>query len=56
MLVRRIHVETLLADTDIDADLTDLELYQEHEEQRLVRAHRTQQRRRPFFEDRARRD
>ncbi|MFP3609208.1 hypothetical protein SB778_03725 [Paraburkholderia sp. SIMBA_050] len=55
MLARRIHVETLLADTDLDAELTELELMQEAEEQRQARAVRAC-RRRPFAEDRARRD
>jgi hypothetical protein len=55
MLARRIHVETLLADNDLDAELTELELMQEHEEQRVARAVHTR-RRRPFAEDRPRRD
>jgi hypothetical protein len=55
MLARRIHVETLLAEPDLDAELTELELMQEVEEQRVARA-LTTRRRRPFAEDRARRD
>jgi hypothetical protein len=55
MQVRQIHVEALLSDDHLDAELTLMERYQEDEEQRLLRT-LTTRRRRPFVEERARRD
>jgi hypothetical protein len=53
MLVRRIHVESALAaDDNLDREPSDLELMQEHEEQRLLRA-MTARRRRPLIADRS---
>jgi hypothetical protein len=45
MLARLIHVETLLADNDLDRELDELELMQEQEEQRAARATRSVRRR-----------
>jgi hypothetical protein len=55
MQVRQIHVESLLSDDHLDAELTELELFQEFEEQRELRT-LTTRRRRPFVEERARWD
>lgn len=53
MFIRRIHVESALASqNDADEQLSDLELLQEHEEQRLLRA-MTARRRRPLIADRS---
>jgi hypothetical protein len=45
MLARLIHVETLLADNDLDRELDELERMQEQEEQRAARATRSVRRR-----------
>jgi hypothetical protein len=55
MLARLIHVETLLADNDLDRELDELERMQEQEEQRAARATRSV-RRRSYAQDWARID
>jgi hypothetical protein len=55
MHARLIHVQTLLADNELERELDELELLQEQEEQRAARATRGV-RRRPYAQDRARID
>jgi len=56
MFIRRIHVESALAcEDDTGHEPTDLELLQEHEEQRALRAV-TARRRRPFAAERSHAD
>jgi hypothetical protein len=55
MHARLIHVETLLADNDLDRELDELERMQEQEEQRAARATRST-RRRSYAQDWARID
>jgi hypothetical protein len=55
MHARLIHVETLLANNDLERELDELEMMQEQEEQRAARATRGT-RRRPYSTERARID